>query len=79
MKWVRKIVDEREELEIMRIESSSYYVFLFGLGIAIVVQSFVFWSFEHVIGELIILLAGVGWAMVGYFRKGVWDIPLLTL
>ena len=73
MKWFRKTVDEREELEIMRIESSAYYVFLFGLAIAIIVQVYASGSIEYVVGELIVLLAGVGWAMVGYFRKGIWD------
>ena len=74
MKRFRKAVDEREELEVRRIESHAYYVFLLGLGIAIIVQSFVSGvSFEHVVGEFIVLLAGVGWAMVGYYRKGIWD------
>ena len=74
MNWFRNVVDEREDLEAKRIESGAYYVFLFGLGIAIIVQSFIFGiSFENVVGELIILLIGVGWAMVGYFRKGIWD------
>ena len=73
MNWFRKVVDEREELEIKRIESGAYYVFLSGLGIAIVVQAFMFESLLYVAGEFIILLAGAGWAMVGYFRKGIWD------
>ena len=74
MKWFRKVVDEREELELRRIESSACYVFIFGLGIAIIVQLLAFeMNFEHVVGELTILLIGVGWAMVGYFRKGIWD------
>ena len=73
MNWFRKVIDEREELEIKRIESGAYYVFLSGLGIAIVVQVFMFESLQYVAGELIVLLAGAGWAMVGYFRKGIWD------
>ena len=73
MKWFRKIVDEREEIEIRRIESSAYYVLVFSLGIAIIVQAFVFGSAEHVVGELIVLLVGTGWAFFWSFRKGVWD------
>ena len=74
MKWFRKVADEREEAELRRVESSAFYVFVIGLGIAVIVQMTVFdMSFEHVVGELIILLTGVGWVMVGNFRKGIWD------
>ena len=73
MKWFRKVVDEREESELRHIESRAYFVFVLGLGIAIIVQSLVGMSFEHVLGEFIVLLVGVGWVMAGYFRKGLWD------
>ena len=75
MKWFRNLTDEREELELRRIESGAYYVFLLGLDIAIIVQFIIYGiSFEHVIGEIIVLLAGVAWVMVGYIRRGIWDL-----
>ena len=74
MKWFYKVVDEREESEIRRVESGAFYVFMLGLGISIIVQSFFpGMNFERVAGELIVLLVGVGWSMVGYIRKGLWD------
>jgi hypothetical protein len=74
MKLFRKVVDERQEQELKRIESGAYYVFLFGLGISILVQLIMFdFDITHIAGELIVLFMGVAWAMIGYIRRGIWD------
>ena len=74
MKLFRKVVDERQEQELKRIESGAYYVFLFGLGISILVQRIIFdFDITHIAGELIVLIIGATWAMIGYIRRGIWD------
>jgi hypothetical protein len=74
MKLFRKIVDEREELEMMRVERTGYYVVFAGLVIAIIVQTVLFdYDFLPIAGEFIALIAGAVWTCIGFVRRGVWD------
>jgi hypothetical protein len=74
MKLFRKVVDEREELEMMRVERTSYYVTFAALLIAIIVQN-VLYDFElmPIAGEFIALIAGAVWMCIGFVRRGIWD------
>lgn len=74
MKLFRKVIDERQELEMMRVERVSFWIMFFSLIIAIFVQLLVLgFDFEHVAGEFIILLTVAVWATIGYTRCGAWD------
>jgi len=74
MKLFRKIVDERQELEMMRVERGSFWVMLLALVVAILVQLFALgYDFEHIAGEFIVLVIGAVWSTAGYLRRGSWD------
>lgn len=74
MKLFRKVVDERQELEMMHIERGAFYVMVFALAIGILIQIFALdFDFTHVAGEFIVLLIGTVWAFIGSIRRGSWD------
>lgn len=74
MKLFRKVIDERQELEMMRVERSSFWVMFVGLAVVITAQVFAFnFDFEHIAGESVVLIIGVAWALIGYIRRGSWD------
>ena len=58
----------------MRIESGACYVIILALGISVIVQIIVFdFDIIHIAGEMIVLLIGVAWALIGYIRRGIYD------
>ena len=74
MKIFRKQIDERQDLELMRIERSGFYVILFALAASILIQAFFFdISLQHIAGESIAILLGACIVMFGYIRRGLWD------
>lgn len=74
MRLFRKYVDEREELEFLRVERIGFWVMFWGLTLAIVVQFF-FDNFSPslVIPEIIVLMAGSVLVTIGNIRKGLWS------
>lgn len=74
MKLFRKIIDERQELEMMRVERVGFWLLYLGLVVAIIVQLFVFgFDFKHLAGEFIVLIVGCVVMLIGYMRRGSWD------
>jgi len=74
MKIFRKIVDERQERELMRIESIGFHVVIAVLTVSIVVQLFILnTGVYHVIGETVALVIGALWSMMAGVRRGLWD------
>lgn len=70
----KKVIDERQELELLSIERSGFWVVFGILFIAYLVQSFFFdASFKQLIGEYISLCAGMIVILVGCIRKGLWS------
>lgn len=73
MKLFRKVIDERQELEMMRVERSTFWLMFFLLMISIPIQLFVKdFGLEHVAGEFIISMVGCIWSLIGYARRGSW-------
>lgn len=74
MKLFKKIVDERQEQELMRIERIGFWVMFWGLLIAIHVQLFAYGlSLQQIMGEFIVLLIGALIVSIGCIRKGLWS------
>ena len=74
MKFFRKKLDERQEIESLRVASIAYLIAFWGLAAAIIIQRFVFnLDFAHLAGELIILAVMSVYASIGYYRRGIWD------
>ena len=74
MRLFRKVVDERQEYEMMRVERSSFWILFFGLVAAVLIQVALYgFDFALVAGEVIILLLCSVWSLVGYVRRGLWD------
>ena len=74
MKLFRKITDERQELEILRVASGAYGVAKIGLIVAIIVQLLLFGPDPaRIAGELIILALTFAFSLMGSIRHGIWD------
>jgi len=74
MKFFRKIVDERQEHEMMKVERGGFWLMCFALPVVMLVQIFVFnVDMSHLAGSYIVLFIGAIWLAVGYYRKGLWD------
>lgn len=80
MKGFKKIVDERQEQELRKVESIGFWAVFWGLIVAIHVQIFTAADPEillrQVAGELAILLLGAVVVLAGCVRKGVWSYRL---
>lgn len=74
MKLFKKIVDERQEFELLQIEHICFWIVFWGLCMSIVVQlSFMGAPFKQVAAEFLILMAGSIGVLVGCVKKGQWD------
>jgi len=74
MKKIKKVVDERQELELLKIEHVGFWAMFWGLCISIIVQvCFMNASFREFGAEFIIFTIGSFIITVGCFKKGQWD------
>ena len=74
MKLFRKVVDERQEHEMMRIERGAFWVMFFTLWLSVLVQLIVLDSgITYIAGEVIAGLLGAIWLLVGCIRNGFYD------
>lgn len=74
MKLFKKVVDERQELELLQTEHICFWIVFWGLCISIVVQlSFMGAPFKQVAAEFLILMAGSIGILAGCVKKGQWD------
>lgn len=71
---MKKVVDEREELEILRIEHIGFYSMFYGVAALILLRTmFPEFSFISNYGMDAILLIGATIVLVGCCKKGVWS------
>lgn len=74
MKWFKKVVDEREELELLRIEHIAYYCILaIALGAYVIKSCILNMSFASCIVELLIIIVAAVISIFAAARKGAWD------
>lgn len=77
IKMFRKIIDERQELEMLRVERVGFWLLYLGLAAAIIVQIFVVdvadFTFTNIAGEFAVLILGCVVSLIGYIRSGSWS------
>lgn len=71
---IRKVVDERQERELLTIEHVVFWIVFGGLLISVVVQTmFMEVPFQQVLPELVIFMVCCVGVLVGCVKKGQWD------
>jgi hypothetical protein len=74
MKKIKKIVDERQELELLKIEHICFWIVFWALCISIIVQSIILEvSFRQFAAEWIVFMIMCTGVLIGCVKKGVWD------
>lgn len=68
-----KKVDERQEMDLLRVEHNSFYLMYFLLLIEMVIQGIILDGGDKIFGEWIVFMIVSAFAMVGWLRKGVWN------
>jgi len=73
-KLFKKTVDERQELELMKVERSTFYFIVYTLCAFVFIQQFVNpHDMRLIAGECVVLLATLVFYVVNCIRRGVWD------
>lgn len=77
MNWLKKIfakkVDERQEMDILRVEHYSFYLMYFLLVIEMIIQGIILNEGDKIFGEWIVFMVVSAFALIGWIRKGVWS------
>ena len=73
MKFPKKITDEREENDLLKIGNFSFWLLFSMLAILIVVQVLFATPFQQILGEIIVLVISCIAFVTGCIVKGVWD------
>lgn len=68
-----KKVDERQEMDLLRVEHNSFYLMYFLLLIEMVIQGVILDGGDKIFGEWIVFMIVSAFAMIGWLRKGVWN------
>lgn len=71
---LKKVVDERQELELLRIEHFGFWLLYWGLCISIIVQAlFMELPFKNFAAEFIVFMLGSFIFLIACVKKGQWD------
>lgn len=77
MNWLKKIfakkIDERQEMDILKVEHYSFYLMYFLLLIEMIVQGIILDEGDKIIGEWIVFMIVSAFAVIGWISKGVWS------
>lgn len=74
MKKIKKVVDERQEIELLKIEHVGFWIMFWGLCISIIVQTmFMKSTFREFGAEFIIFMISCIIFLIGCIKKGQWD------
>lgn len=77
MNWFKKFfskkVDERQEMDLLKVEHYSFWLMFWLLGIEIVVQGIVLDGGDKILGEWIVFMVTAVFSVAGFIRKGVWS------
>jgi hypothetical protein len=73
MKKIRKIIDERQELEMLKIEHLGFWIMFWLLFASIIVKTTMGMSFKQFGVEFGIFMIGCIFTLIGYLHKGTWD------
>lgn len=76
MNWLKKMfakkVDERQEMDLLRIEHSGFWLMYFLLFIEIIIQGMILGEHDKIVGEGIVFVVVSVFLLIGCARKGVW-------
>lgn len=73
MKFLKKVVDERQELEILRVEHVCFWIVFWALLISIIIQAlFLQTPFAQFAAEWIIFMICCIGSTIGFIKKGQW-------
>ena len=76
MNWLKKIfakkVDERQEMDLLRIEHYGFWLMYFLLFIEIIIQGMILGEHDKVVGEGIAFVVVSVFLVISCARKGVW-------
>ena len=71
---MKKLVDERQELELLRLEDICFWFLFWALSADIIVKSvFLNIPTKQYMGELLIFFAACAGFLIGCIKKGLWD------
>lgn len=75
MKKFKSNLDEMQELSLLKIEKTGFWLTYIGLAAVIVVQMLIYQgdSMRYTAGEMIILLFGCIYVVAASIRKGIWS------
>lgn len=77
MNWFKKLfskkVDERQEMDLLRVEHYSFWLMFWLLAIEIVVQGIILDEGDKILGEWIVFIVTAVFSVAGFIRKGVWS------
>lgn len=73
MKKIKKLVDERQELEILRIEHFGFWLMFWLLFASLIIQTEMGVPLKQYGIELGIFMVGCICTLIAYLRKGIWD------
>ena len=73
MKFLKKVVDERENIELLKLGNFCYWLTFFLLVISIIGQRLLNFPVQQTVCEIIILAIGSVVFLLGCIIKGVWD------
>ena len=71
---IKKVVDERQELELLKIEHVVFWIMFWGLFVSFIVQSmFMDVPFRQYLPEFVIFMVSCVGVIIGSVKKGQWD------
>mgnify|MGYP001062244154 FL=1 len=75
MKKQKNNLDERQELDALKVESRGLMLMYLGLTASIIIQMFLYGqnALRYVAGETIVLCMGSIYSVAASLRKGIWD------
>lgn len=74
MKWFKKNVDERQEMDLLRVEHFGFWFMYWMLFAALIIQGlFMDDSSKRAAGEWIVFMSTSIVVLIGCIRKGVWS------
>lgn len=73
MKKVKKVVDERQELEMLRVEHFGFWIMFWLLFASIIIQTGMGASFKQFGVEWGVFMIGCICTSISYLRRGLWD------
>lgn len=77
MNWFKKLfekkVDERQEMDLLRVEHYGFWFMYWMLLAAIIIQGVILDKGDKILGEWVVFMATCVFVVIGWTRKGVWN------